>query len=401
MVSKKKVVIILNRIVIGGQATDTIPMAYFLKNNFDITIICGVKEKDETYANQLLKKYNDLKIIQLNTLKRSINPLIDIYCFFQINKILLRIRPHIVHTHGAKPGLIGRLSAKLMSVPGIIHTYHGHHFHSYFNKFISSLYIFIEKKLAKISSAIIVLSKKQFEEIVEKFKISSTHKTKLIPLGVEFEKESDTEEQVELLNKKFKISENEIKIGIIGRLVPIKNISFFIKIASVIIDANYSVKFFIVGDGNEMDKIKSEIKKHGFSFCEKLNSYENEPFILTSWQEEIKPWIYFLDIVLSTSINEGTPFSLIEAQIAGKPVIATNVGGVADTIRNNSTGFLIPLSNKDIFVEKIIELVENSALRKEMGLRGTQWANEQFSKEKEVQNIEKLYNSLLEENNNK
>lgn len=395
----KKVVIILNRIVIGGQATDTIPLAFYLKEEFDIQIFCGQKENDELYAEQLLLKYEGLKIDKLTFLKRTINPIVDCICFFQLIKKLQVIKPNIVHTHGAKPGFLGRMAAKILRVPVILHTYHGHHFHSYFHPIISKLYCFVERKMAQLSSAIIVLSKNQLDEIVNSFKISKKEKTFVIPLGVELQRDVNTDGEVKTLKNKFSIQPNEICIGIVGRIVSIKNIPFFIECAAELLKRKYSCKFFIIGDGEEKDKVQLGITNAGFLFCSNVNEYNNEPFIFTSWQEDIVPWIYFLDIVTLTSLNEGTPFSLIEAQMAGKPVVATNAGAVANTIINNQTGFLIPLNNKDIFVSKLIKLIDGKSLRIEMGNNGMLWAHEQYSKKKEVEKLKALYYSLLEKKN--
>ena len=125
-----RLIIILNRFVIGGQAVDTIPLAWHLSNDFDILILYGEKEKDEVEPQFLLEQYPGLRLKKIKTLQRSINPFYDVVAFFSVLRTIINFKANIVHTHGAKSGFIGRLAAFMAGVPVIIHTFHGHFFHS-------------------------------------------------------------------------------------------------------------------------------------------------------------------------------------------------------------------------------------------------------------------------------
>ncbi len=184
---KPRLLIVLNRFVIGGQAVDTLPLAYFLSPDFQILILYGEKEKDEIEPEFLLKKYPGLNLKKIDQLRRSVNPLNDIVAFARLAYTIVQFNPDIVHTHGAKSGFLGRLSAWLCYVPVIVHTFHGHFFHSYFSKKISRFIALIERQTAKITTAAVALSVAQKKELVEEYKILPASKLAIIPLGFDYE----------------------------------------------------------------------------------------------------------------------------------------------------------------------------------------------------------------------
>ena len=176
--AKPRVLLFLNRLVIGGPAIDVISMAGFLQNDFEILIIYGEKESHEVEASYLLSKYPNLQLKKIPTLRRSINPFLNISVFFSVVKIIKSFKPAVVHTHGAVPGVVGRLAAYFCRIPVIIHTYHGHFFHSYFNKAFSTAIILIEKTLSRISDVIIATSSRQLNDLVDKYKIAPLNKVR-------------------------------------------------------------------------------------------------------------------------------------------------------------------------------------------------------------------------------
>ena len=226
---KPNVIIVLNRLVIGGQAVDTIPLAYYLQNYFNVLILYGEKEADEIEASFLLEQYPNLQVKKIKQLRRTINPITDLIAFFSIVQQIKKHKASIVHTHGSKSGLLGRLAAWLLSVPVIVHTFHGHLFHSYFNSIGNFFIKNIERLLAKISTHIIALSDEQFKEITKTYSIAPSNKVSIIPLGVD---EKALQLSVELNREKFRTQFNllptDIAIGIVGRVVPIKNHFLFL-----------------------------------------------------------------------------------------------------------------------------------------------------------------------------
>jgi glycosyltransferase involved in cell wall biosynthesis len=394
---KKKLLVILNRLVIGGQALDTIPLLYRLQHDFDILILYGCKEKDEAEAIYLLETYNNIPSKPIVQFRRRFNPFRDIPAFFAILRVMHTFRPHIVHTHGAKSGLLGRTASYFSKVPCVVHTFHGHHFHSYFNSFMSQSLIISERLLAKVTTKIIAISASQKQELAFDYRIALPGKIEVIPLGID-EKMFNDEfgNNRSSFREKYCVSQNTIAIGIIGRIVPIKNYDLFVKVAAGIIGkTKQEVKFFVIGDGTEKVYVQNELTRLGTPWCSNDNFVSDAPVIFTSWLPEIAKALYGLDIIILTSHNEGTPMSLIEAQFCGKPVVSTNVGGVRDTFVDNETGFLVAPGNELIFTDKLAQLINNESLRTEMGKKAVAFARENFSKITEANSLRLLYQTCL------
>jgi glycosyltransferase involved in cell wall biosynthesis len=396
LASSKRIIIILNRLVVGGQTLDTLPLLHCLSKEFEILVLHGEKEKDEKDASPLLKKFS-LNGEYIHSLKRNINPVNDIRAFLKVYSVIKRFKPQIVHTHGSKSGLIGRLAAYRAKVPVIIHTFHGHLFHSYYNSFFSSVLKRSERQLSKITSTAIAISEWQKKELCEFYKIAPAEKIKVIHLGITVQESTEEKDQLrKSFREKHNVGDEVIAIGIVGRIVPIKNLSMFVQVAAELLrTTKHPLRFFIIGDGY----LKREVQE----LCDskKLTWTNNRTgtgpsVIFTSWIDEIIPAILGLDIVVLTSNNEGTPMSIIEAQSCGKPVVATNVGGVRDTLIDDQTGFLVPPGDVQAMVKKLQYLVENAELRTQMGLQAREFASYQFSKQTEIENFKKLYNSAIQ-----
>ncbi|HEY2727547.1 MAG TPA: glycosyltransferase [Parafilimonas sp.] len=392
---KPRLLILTNRLVVGGISNDIIPLAYYLRSEFDILILYGEKEEGEADAVFLLNKYPGLNIKKINAFQKQTNLIKDTAAWFAISKEIKNFDADIVHTHGAKSGFFGRIAAYKNKIPCIIHTYHGHHFHSYYNRFISSFLLKMERRLGRITTTIIAISKWQKKELTEIYKIVPAEKVETVSLGIEPEKINiDPVKQRCVFRKKYNVDEDVIAIGIAGRIVPIKNLKLFVQVAGkLLLSAAKKLCFFIIGDGVLKRQIEEECTALNISYTE--NAGEKASIIFTSWIEDIFPAMHAMDIIALTSNNEGTPMSLIEAQFCGKPVVATNAGGVKDTLIINETGFLAEPGDADVMFKKLKLLIENDALRKEMGEKAALFATENFSKQKEVESYKQLYKNLL------
>jgi len=394
---KPRLIIILNRFVIGGPAVDTIPLAWHLKNDFEIVVLHGEKEKNEVEPRFLLQKYPGVELKEIKYLKRSSNPFFDIYAFFYILIVLRQFNADIVHTHGAKSGFAGRFAAWLLRVPVIIHTYHGHFFHSYFSKKTSAVVAFAERLAGKITTTAIALSNSQKNELVNEYNILPASKIAVISLGFDFTKDRHTEEIRQDFRKKYNLQKEDIAIGIVGRIVNVKNHSFFLKIVHRIL-GEYKTNppaFFIIGDGDLRVQVENELHQKNISFSNNAISTHTR-VVFTSWLTDVYKVMNGLDIVVLTSLNEGTPLSLIEAQFFKKPVVATDAGGVKDSIEDGISGFLIKKDDIDAFCKKLFLLIDNKELRDIMGEAGSRFVSSAFSKQNEITKIKELYYSLLE-----
>lgn len=393
-----RLLIILNRFVIGGQAVDTIPLAWHLKSDFDVLIVYGEKEKDEIEPNFLLEQFPGLQLKKISLLRRSINPFIDVFAFFSVLFTIIKFKADIVHTHGAKSGFIGRLAAWFAGVPVIVHTFHGHFFHSYFSKRISGFIAIVETLVGKITTCAVALSEAQKTELAEKYKVLPPSKIKIIPLGFAFSQVNDIALQRQAFRTKYSLTPNDVAVGIVGRIVPVKNHSLFVNVVQQLISeppANPAA-FFIVGDGDLKNKVEKDLQQKNIPFNKHSVTGKNR-VVFTSWLTEMYEVMNGLDIIVLTSLNEGTPLSIIEAQFFKRPVVSTNVGGVKDTMVNGKTGFVSESNDVAAFTNNLRLLINNKELRNKMGEEGYCFASAKFSKENEISITRQFYFALLKE----
>jgi len=395
-VRKARVVIILNRLVIGGPAVDTIPLASHLLPHFDILLLYGEKEKDEMEATFLLKQYPDLQLKKIVHLKRSVHPFRDLLAFFRILQIIHSFKPDIVHTHGAKSGFLGRIAAAMARVPVIIHTFHGHFFHSYFSKAGSRLTTMVETWLGKITTSAIALSNVQKNELVEHYKILPAAKVKTIHLGFEVDSNKDFVALRARFRNKYGLKERDVAVGIVGRIVAVKNHQLFVNVIEQLMKAptHHPVAFFIVGDGDLRKQVEKNLQQKNISFNDHSINKDNR-VVFTSWITEMDEVMSGLDVIALSSLNEGTPLSIIEAQYFKKPVVCTNVGGVKDTVLDGKSGFLVNRNDPNAFTDRLRLLIDGQHLRQEMGEEGFQFVSTKFSKQGEIDATEDFYHFLL------
>jgi glycosyltransferase involved in cell wall biosynthesis len=294
-----------------------------------------------------------------------------------------------VHTHAAKAGALGRKAAKACGVPVIVHTFHGHVFHSYFGTAKTWLYKLIERRLARISTGIIAISPIQKEELSSVHRICSAAKIKVIPLGFDLSKfqENLPEKRLQTRTER-KLEADEVAVAIVGRLAPVKNHSLFLDVIETLAKKGVKARYFIVGDGQEKASIQQRANALQETYGIRIE--------LTSWIKDIATFNAGMDILCLSSDNEGTPVSLIEAQASGIPVISTDVGGVRDIVSEGETGFIVPKKEVEPFAEKLQLLIENKEIRQKMSQNGWNFVRDTFHYTTLVKNMEKYYAELIE-----
>tara|TARA_B110000902_G_scaffold70201_1_gene83159 strand:+ start:549 stop:1718 length:1170 start_codon:yes stop_codon:yes gene_type:complete len=388
----KKILRIINRFNLGGPTYNAAYLTKYLEKDYETILIGGQHEESEKSSLHILDDLG-LKPIIIPEMQRSLNPYKDQIALRKIIKIIKEFKPDIVHTHAAKAGALGRRAAYKMGVKQIYHTFHGHVFHSYFGNLKTKVFKEIEKNLAKKSTKIIAISEIQKKELSEIHRICPAEKIEVIPLGFDLTRfNMDKDSKRKKFRKKWNLKENEIAIGIIGRLVPIKNHSFFIdSIKEIIKKSNFPIRAFIVGDGEEKHNLINYVRNINLDY-----SLDTSPatFHFTSWIKEIDEVNSGMDIICLTSLNEGTPVSLIEAQANGKPIVSTKTGGIKNIVLENKTALLSENNDLNSFSQNLLSLVNNSEKRQLFSKYGLE-KSEEFHYSKLINNIKKLYENLL------
>ncbi|MDX1445371.1 glycosyltransferase [Lishizhenia sp.] len=389
MTKKIKILRIINRFNIGGPTFNATFLTAFLSDEFETKLIGGVPDEGEKDSLHILEQYGVQPQV-ISSLQRNPNYKTDRAAYQEIKKIIEDFKPDIVHTHASKAGALGRKAAHACKVPVIVHTFHGHVFHSYFGRLKTLLFKNIERNLAKKSTQIIAISPLQKQELTQVHKICKASKTSVIPLGFDLGKfQENLTSNRERIRKQYRVSNDEVAIAIVGRLAPIKDHDFFLDAIEKLTQSTAKkFKVFIVGDGSEFHNIDARVQY--------LNSKYGTEIIMTSWVKNIAEFNAGMDLICLSSKNEGTPVSLIEAQATNLPVISTDVGGVRDIVIDGETGFIVEKGNLETYTEKLRLLIEDDELRIKMGTNGYPHVCEKFHYKRLVADMEKLYKQLLE-----
>ena len=272
-------------------------------------------------------------------LGRALNPFRDVVAFAKLLLLMFRFRPHIIHTHTAKAGSLGRAAGAVFRLFSwrhrcrLVHTFHGHVFEGYFSAAKSRAAVFVERRFAALSDCILTLSEGLRIELVERFHIAPSTKVRIVPLGLDLEPFLDSSGRA-LVRRELEITPDACVVTCVGLLVAVKNHSLLMRAGALIAQGEAKpVVILIVGGGDLLGSLKREAENLGI-----------ETFVrFLGWRRDLPALYAASDVVVLTSLNEGTPVSLIEAMAAGLPVVATTVGGVPDVVEN---GLLVPCSKR-------------------------------------------------------
>ena len=383
---KTRILRIIARLNVGGPAIHTILLTSALNDDaYESVLLCGRVEDDEKDMSYLAET-KGVKPVMISGLGRKIDPMGDIRAFVQIYRYIRDFKPDIVHTHTAKAGALGRIAAVLAGVPVRVHTFHGHIFDGYFGRVKTSIFLSIERVLAFFTRYIIVVSDAQKRDISGKYAIAGGDKVRVINLGLELEEFADDDYPSEI-RKKFGIGAGSIVVSIVGRLVPIKNHRMFLDAARRLVAQapGLDVKFLVVGDGEQRPFLERYSSEIGLG----------DRVIFCGWVEDMREVYSSSDIIALTSLNEGTPVAVIEAMASGRPVVATDVGGVRDVVEDSVTGYLVRSGDDSVLSEKIMELASDKCKRESFGKAGRSSVIRRYSKERLVDDIKRLYREAL------
>src|SRR5690554_403993 len=368
---------IINRFNLGGPTYNAAYLTKYLPDEYETLLLGGMKDRSED-SSQFIVENLGIQPMVLSEMKRDILPYQDYLAYKKIKEVIRDFKPDIVHTHASKPGALGRWAAHKMKVPVIIHTFHGHVFHSYFNPAKTEFYKKLERKLASVSTGIIAISERQKYEIVEEHRICPANKVHIIPLGFDLQRfQENADEKRAVFREEFKLADNDIAIAIVGTLVPIKNHALFLEAMKYTIDrSSKRVKGFIVGDGESRIEIQDLCTILGLTYSS--DSEDEADIYFTSWVKNVDFVYAGVDIVALTSKNEGTPVSLIEAQAGSKAIVSTNVGGIENVVLPGKTIFLSKRKNSKNFKKNFLKWFNIDKLRMAFGKKGWNFVKNKF-----------------------
>jgi GT2 family glycosyltransferase/glycosyltransferase involved in cell wall biosynthesis len=401
-----KVLRIIARLNIGGPAIHVHLLTKGLDaEKFEPVLVSGKISPQEGDMSYLFDSYDKSPTI-IPELQREISLRMDLKAFRQIFNRLLKERPDIVHTHTAKAGSSARLAVLMYNFicekkVRTVHTFHGHVFEGYFSRAKSLMFVWIERFLARLTNMIIAISETQKRDLLEKFQIAPAQKIRTVELGFDLRPFLGSKMLKGQFRRSLGINDNTLLIGIIGRLVPIKNHMMFFKAARVFLEENPGVhaKFVVVGDGELRDELEASCQELGLA----------SHVVFSGWMRNV-PLVYAdLDMLALTSTNEGTPVSIIEAMASSVPVIATDAGGVMDLLGPpdgipSSDGFVVcergmlcKKNDASGFAKGLKHLMEGDIREKQKRMmRARSFVKGRFSEKRLLHDIESLYLDLME-----
>ncbi len=396
-----KIVRIIARLNVGGPARHVVWLTKNLQTEeFHSVLLTGTVPEGEEDMNYFAAE-NGVAPVYIPEMSRELSAK-DIISLWKVFRRMFREKPDIIHTHTAKAGTIGRIAGFFYRWLAwkrvkLIHTYHGHVFHSYYGAGKTKIFLLIEKTLAKLTDKIVVISAQQKAEINEKFGVGNSSQFQIIPLGIDLVPFENVETKNHVLREEIGAAD-EILIGFVGRLTEIKNIPLLLEAAKIYKEQNDSslpkLKFVIIGDGHLRESLETEVDKLGIS----------DLIIFLGNRNDADIFYAGLDIVALTSLNEGTPLSLIEAMANGKTFVSTAVGGVVDLIgetvetkegfKIHEHGIGVASGNANALFEGLIHLAKDENLRKKLGAKGKEFVRKNYSKERLTADIINLYRDL-------
>ena len=388
-----RIVRIITRLNVGGPAIQAITLSERLSRAGYETLLVhgrlGSGEGDMRY----LQSASTIAVRHLDSLRRPLSPVHDLVAFGQIFTTICQFKPVLVHTHMAKAGTLGRLAALTYNrtvgrrrPTRIVHTYHGHVLEGYFGRRSSAFVLGVERALARHTDAIVAISPRIRDELVEKFRLGQASQYRVIPLGFDL----DALAQIDDARRKRARETLQIPAGAavlttIGRLTAIKNHQLFLQMAAQVSTTHPNVVCVIAGDGELRGELERAAHDRGIAARVRF----------LGWRRDLVDIHAATDVFVLTSRNEGTPVALIESMAAGAPGVSTDVGGVRDVIAAPELGVVVPPNDAGGLTEEVNRLLSDPDRRRLLGTRARDWVMSRYGIDRLVSDVTDFYEQLL------
>lgn len=391
-----KVLIIANRFNLGGPTCVVACLAQNLPAEFETRLVggpCAADEADSFYVMDGMGV--DYEV--LGDMRRAPGLLADWRALRRLVRLMREYRPDIVHTHASKSGALGRAAAWWTRTPAIVHTFHGNVMKCYYGGIKLFLIKNIERFLACISDAVVVLGEQQRRELCDELRVVPRRKAAVIPLGFDLSRFGrDMQAKRAAFRARHGVADDECLVALVGRMVPIKNHRMLVRVASQLESDPRAAKirYLVVGDGETRLAVQRAAIRAGLAISTPEEPRAGARMIFTSWIREVDTVYAGSDVAALTSLNEGSPVSLIEAMAAGVPVCSTAVGGVPDIVGDGRHGLLSASDDDQAFARNLLRLAGDPALRAALGAQGREHAQESFGLQRMIDATAELYRKI-------
>jgi glycosyltransferase involved in cell wall biosynthesis len=354
-----KVLRLITRLNVGGPARQVLALRKEMALlGVDETLVAGCVDEGEADLAEFL---NERDIVRVPSLVRPVRPPNDVRAYREIDRLIRRIRPDVVHTHLSKAGMLGRLAALRRGVPVTVHTFHGHVLDAYFSSPVGHLIKASERTLARRTSALLAVGEGVRQDLID-YGVAPADRIRVVPAGIDLSSLAEIGPPGGELRRSLGLPPGARVLGFAGRFVAVKRIDRLIEVARIVLESLPDVHLLACGDGPDRVLLTEAASSPPLA--------GRTHFL--GWRSDLEDFYEAVDVVLLTSANEGTPISLIEAAAAARPVVATPVGGVPDVVEQGSTGFLADTAGAA--AEALIELLTQPNLARRMGAAGRERA---------------------------
>ena len=384
-----RIAIIVGRLTDGGLTRHALQEAGFLaKNGFEVLIISSPCSLQEHSAAHLVPESESIVHRSIPGFQRNFGLFGHFRTYVRIRQLLNDFKPKVVHTHSPVAGVAGRLAAASLKIPAV-HTYHGLLFTGYYGRSKSRLIILLERWLGKYTAALLAISNGQRELLAYKYRIAPFEKITVVPIGIDVTPYGVGASNLwrDQTRRTYGIDNQHVVVAIVGRLVAIKNHRQLIDAIKLAIASMPQLRLLVVGDGEKREELLQYCSNVGISHSFFPEKPKPADVIFTGWQTNMPQIMAAVDIVALSSINEGTPLSIMEAMAAGRPVVATKVGGIPEMIQNGYSGILVNEQQSVDFAQALLALATHPELRASMGENARNFAASHFSAERNLQEI--------------
>ena len=383
-----KILRVIARLNMGGPALHVAYLTAGLKERgYDTTLVAGSLARGED-SMAFVAEGLGVEVVRIDELGREISPLRDLRAAVRLARLIRRERPQILHTHTAKAGTVARVAALMAGRRGppiVVHTFHGHVLRGYFGPLRSRFFRLLERWLAARTTALIAVSPQVRDDLVE-LGVAPRERFAVIRLGIELDERIDLAENGRAESRRYLgIPDGRFAVGWIGRMTAVKRTDDILVAFKRLRDDGVDACLCLVGDGPDRQQLERRAHELGVI----------RDTLFLGYQEDVSPFYAAFDALILPSGNEGTPVSAIEALAAGRPVVATRVGGVPDVVRDGEDGFLVDAGATDDLAERLERLARDPGLRERMGEAGRRRVLPRYAVDRLVADVDRLYRTLL------
>lgn len=376
-----KILRIITRLNIGGPAQHVVFVTEGLDEGiFQSRLAFGAIDPGEGDMSYLARG-KGIAFTEVESLRNKAGLLGNLRALVQLYRLIRREQPDIVHLHLLKARFLGGLAARAARVPVVLETLHGDLFTNYYGYFKTQAILMAERLLGHFVMDKVLAVSQRVKDNILRFRVASARKVEVVSLGLDLKKFIHQPVLVGDLRRELAIHNNRQLVGMVARMVPIKGHRYFLHAASKIIKVCPKVGFVLVGDGVLRRSLEAE--------CRQLGISESVTFL--GWREDLGKIYADLDVVVLSSLNEGTPVSLIEAMAAGKAVVATRVGGIPDIVEDGVTGLLVPPKDPTALAEAVVHLLQDDDLRRCLGARARTSVYPKYDMSRLIEDMKHLY----------